>query len=377
MEVVRLVPVDQGVFKPAIQQVDGPEAILTHLRRSRNGRDLFAGAQQILKTAAGGAEQSFDAVQKEWVPSPAAPAHIQTLRQQGTRKGASSAAIEILELRMELFSLRGAYERLRDRVERMEESSGSNGPRSLRRGDGQGAGGVLQAEDSPSVGQSHEDGGAAADCRKPDGATEDLDDDGELRDYSEPAGGGFDATAVSPRDGELPGEGSPGTHSVDAPMPASDSEEKAPEGLKFPELDAINACLTELVGEGSLITSTEVESLDKFFLCRITNDTEEELGALFADVRATLYLGGKLMMFPDTEVQKLVDDAAPTEDSVDAMGEVCSMLSKSFKEVPGNPEIVVKSMEKPAFGAVTWQKSAREQVHLETPMGGRLILLAK
>ena len=71
----------------------------------------------------------------------------------------------------------------------------------------------------------------------------------------------------------------------------------------------------------------------------LLDDDGEPQGAVLADVAATVYLGGSLIMIPAGAQQDQVAADAPAEAVLDAMAEVVNILRGSINAVPGNPHV--------------------------------------
>jgi hypothetical protein len=118
LELTRLVPVDNHVFQPRRQRLEGSEAILSHLKRTGDSVALAQAAAQLMRAARSDEERTFEAVDGEWVPS-------QSLRAtEGVNESWSpprqNLADALAELRAEVLLLRASHHRLKERVASLE-----------------------------------------------------------------------------------------------------------------------------------------------------------------------------------------------------------------------------------------------------------------
>jgi hypothetical protein len=167
--------------------------------------------------------------------------------------------------------------------------------------------------------------------------------------------------------------------------PVEVQEQQAPgqhQPIDLPTADDMIRCLEQLIG--SDVTATEIpvpprlpEVRDTYFVASMMDDNDMEVGAVFMDLKATVYLGGNLLMVPENELSSQVRSKRPSEDSIAASSEVCNALSGCINNVTGNPHIRTTFLLAQTEETAQWLKSARSIVVLQDSLGGKLLVAAR
>ncbi|MET0794191.1 MAG: hypothetical protein ABW061_21900 [Polyangiaceae bacterium] len=332
LELVRFVSVDRNVFQPRTQRIEGSEAILQHLKRGDHA-PLAASTSQLMRGLRPDEEHAFEAVDGEWVAK-APEGHSQSLADgESVGPGVSS---EVAELRAELLVLRVTHERLRERVLRLESQVVTFGD--VKRS-------------APSV-------SALGSLTLPKI---------ELpRASPEPVlGVGRHAWDASP--------------AVEAPPVSIRPEPR----IKFPPASAINGCLRALIGDKVSVREKKLAVFapidgEPYWLSPLIDDDGVEAGMIVADLMATVTLGGQLMMLPPQELDEQRKNRTPSQDAIEAMGEVSNNLSATFNQLPDAIRLRVKPIEALSPGALDWVTPEIHKLQLEVAGGmGNLYLFSR
>ena len=286
LELVRLVAVDRNVFQPRVQRLEGAEAVLQHLKRSGDNPALAAAASHLMRSARSEEERAFDAVDGDWVPGELA-ARRDSTRPSAPPPGGGNAA-EVAELRAELLVLRAAHERLRERVQRLESQQHSDGHTRD----------VLSIPPTPSFVMPK-----VSDLPKPAATL---------------ASGGSSAPDFVPGTPSVPAAPSGGSSApaqaagassvpVQAATQVSGASSVAPSGLALPSVEAVNASLHALIGDVASAqekrpVAFQPSALGPCWVSRLIDDEGLDVGAIIADLAATLSLGGTLMSLSEHEL---------------------------------------------------------------------------
>ncbi len=324
---MRLVPIERNVFQPRVQRLEGAEAVLQYLKRSGESNALVVAAGQMMRGPRPEEERTFDAVEGEWIPGEPS-AHRETSRPSALPPGHAS---DLAELRAEHLVLRASYERLRERVQKLE----SQNARGASKHD------VLSVPPTPALSM--------------------------------------------PRLADVPAK-------LEPPVAISTTSKVAdllPERtfaqgtLKLPDAAAINACLQNLIGESSALRAKHPvkfapEELGACWVTRLIDGTGAEIGAIVADRAATTTLGGALMALPEHEVEAQRTRVAPTQDVIGAMSEVANQLCETMNQETAGVHVRIKPIEALLPGLLDWTDTAAAALELELDLGfGRLFLFAR
>lgn len=159
-------------------------------------------------------------------------------------------------------------------------------------------------------------------------------------------------------------------------------------GYEFPESAVIAKLLSDLVGAPvELAKADDAVALDRLgrpFACVCLDDQSLPVGAMIADLSATVSLGGQLMMLAEDELKEQTKSKAPSEDVVSALSEIFNNLTTTLNNIKANPHIR-STPAKPAAAVVAsntgaWIPRASHRVDLTGNLlcgKGRLILFWK
>jgi hypothetical protein len=159
----------------------------------------------------------------------------------------------------------------------------------------------------------------------------------------------------------------------------------APSGLrqlKLPPMAPVAECLRTLLGDeveirkGPLTVDYQ-KALDAFWISTLVDDKDNEIGAVLSSLEATVYLGGVLMMLPESELAAQIKRCEPSEDAIAAMAEVCNNLISTFNDVDGNPHVRSIYLVPHNLEEHEWLGSAVDVLQLDDNFGGKTLLIAR
>lgn len=111
----------------------------------------------------------------------------------------------------------------------------------------------------------------------------------------------------------------------------------------FPEAHVVAKLLSDLVGSPVVLEAAEdraaLDRLPRPFACICIDDAGAPVGAMVADLTASISLGGQLMMLPEDGLVEQHRQKTPSEDVVAAVSEIFNNLTTTLNQVPGNPHI--------------------------------------
>ncbi len=323
LEVVRQVAVDSSVYRPHSQLLEGPELILRYLKRNPTHHRLAESALRLLKSQVEDGEATFEAVNGEWLPATSGKADFERTRKSKEIAARRSQYVQLLELRAEHIRLQHAHTALLKKVMQLAQAVAEN-TEEIDRLKKQGPV-VIQAP--------------VQEVAKPESlAPEEPEDMAPL--------------------------------STDTPT------------MLLPEASDLVRCIEQLIGgdataKESAGTFNITASSRHIFMSTLVDDEDHVVGAVAMDLKATVYLGGTLLMVPDGELIDQVKRQAPSEDSIAASSEVCNSLSGSVNNLPENIHVRTNFLEPLNFAEQSWVAKPRSRVVLEDSFGGHIALLAK
>jgi hypothetical protein len=352
-----LVPVDNHVFQPRRQRLEGPEAIISHLKRS-DGSTLAHAAAQLMRAVRVDEERTFDAVDGEWVPSHSLRSAEFAPEPTGSAPR-QNLAEALAELRAEVLLLRASHHRLKQRVISLESQLANGEPRAARavapltslappeR--------VRAAAPVPVVADvlaSHRDRGTLASGRE-----------------TEAAADPFAEAAIGNRVGGV--------------APALDLAQTPSVTIELAKVEQVLEALQELFGgdPGYAISSEPLPDsaleLAALYACILVDDDGHEVGAVLADIRATAGLGGRLVGLPGSLVEEQSKTGVLSEAVIAAMSEVCNTLSGVLSRVTGNCNVRSTPLESFPADRLRWVGTAKNCQALEKRRGGTFWLVTR
>ncbi|MFK7985290.1 MAG: hypothetical protein AB8I08_04595 [Sandaracinaceae bacterium] len=157
---------------------------------------------------------------------------------------------------------------------------------------------------------------------------------------------------------------------------ASDEPEVEP-AAAIPSSGDLSRILEGLLGAPVPLTEAEAPlSIDgSCYGCMLLDDDDQIVGAFVADLKATVMLGGTLMMIPDNVLEECLEAGEPTEDMLEAMSEVLNVSSRAFNDVPGNPHVRTEVLALLDLEAHPWLPNPVARTDHAEPNGGTLSMV--
>ncbi|HET9929857.1 MAG TPA: hypothetical protein VFQ35_04185 [Polyangiaceae bacterium] len=352
LELTRLVAVDNHVFQPRKQRIDGSDLILSHLKRSAEGATLAQGALQLMRAARGDDERSFEAIEGEWVP-------VQENRRDAEVAFQESAQAALAELRAELLILRASHQRLKERVVSLEARLAGGSVPAPRQPAPAAPGPDPVAAQFSSVG--HPNAGKAAASSSPL-----APEPAPLFSQAQPPASPTLATGQDPEPARPYGE----------VVAAAGNQSVAGHQIATGDSNEILNAIKELCGgDPGYVKSEEplpdsALELAALYASLLVDDDGQALGAVLADIRATAGLGGKLAGLPPTVIEEQAKTGVLNEAVTSAMSEVCNTVSSVLSRVPRNGNLRSTPLESFPADRLRWVNNPSSVVAFEKRRAG-------
>jgi hypothetical protein len=342
LEVTKLVAIDQHVLRPERRRVNGTDSVVRHLKE-RCAPSLVRQALDLLIGDDDGTDRAFELEGEHWV-------QLQEEVQE-TRVSSNADLVALIgELRVELTTMRALHEAMRGRLAVLERRSLQMGPTDHNRAALRGS-------------SRRELPGASL---RPSARARSLHPPG----HAEPS-----APNVSPgASGHL---GEARTQAAVAPPPAVEVVAPAPAAkpaLLMPSPLDIATCLKQLLGADPELRPEKgnlPKDLDAFYVSRIVDATDREVGAILFDLRGGVELGGRLLGFPAAAIEEQAK-AEPSADILDGMNEVTNNLGGFVNRANPDLRVRVRPLEKFTSAEFGWLPQNSARVGSATKTGGRL-----
>ena len=352
LEVTKLVAVDAHVLRPERRRVNGTDSVVRHLKE-RCAPSLVREALDLLVGDDDGTDRAFELEGEHWVAladdSPADAA------------GTSTATLLAMigELRVELTTMRALHEAMRGRLAAVERRSLQMGPADYGRAQLRGA-------------SRHEH---AVGSLRPAARARSIAPADEAASAS-PVAASPAALPATPALGEDRTQAAVAPPAAPEPPPAEVLSKPA---LAMPAPADIATCLKQLLGvdaELRLERGNAPKDLDGFYVSRIVDSSDQEVGAILLDLRGGVELGGRLMGFPATAIEEQAK-SEPSTDILDAMNEVANNLGGFVNRANPDLRVRVRLLEMFSVAEFGWLPKNTARVGHTTKTGGRLWIAAR
>ena len=351
LETSTLVRLERDVYGPQRRNIQGTEAILSHLR-SRGEGGLVSGAEQLIR-GTGQGSVAFEEKDGSWVES--SPSLAPANR-------SDQLEAEVTELRAEVILLRAVCSGLTSRLGRIE--------RWLMKGGGKHEVSAALNGRGQSVTQEQ---GDQAEHSASHNARAPVSSSG---DHAAPLSSPDPAQKASLGEEPKPNTGDE-AHEERSPEPP-----QLEPSISLPGGPAVMTCLRQLTGEpihldmapDKLPSSKEAMAL--FQAALLVDDEGRDRAALLADNRAIVQCGGLLLGLPKTAIAEMADAGESTPDLLLAMSEIFNNLSGVVNHEQGNPHLRAQALEQAAISRLPWLAAPAAQVGFRTPNGGQIWLVA-
>jgi hypothetical protein len=366
LEVVRHVNLGQDLIRPTTQRLTGQRAIASYFKSNPDRALLAKATARLMQSDIGGQTRSFNVEGEDWIAN-STPPPPREYRLDTYRPAAPPPTIEteVSDLKAQVVVLTAVQEGLLLRLARLEAKL---------------ADGSLVAAPSQESGNKRR--GARAELR-PD-AREELEEPESIGEGA--ASSGFEEEAVSEQEGafEEPGEPEPEQeHARGAPSEAGQAPPAAPERvlLGLPPVSDLAKCVALLIGGDVYAREADepmaVNRTSRDCYCTpILDDRDQTVGMIMMDLKATVCLGGTLMMLPKMELDQQLKTMSPGEDSIAASAEICNALSGAINGAQ-DQHVRVGALEKFEFKAWSWVAQPADRRDLQDSFGGRTVVFSK
>jgi hypothetical protein len=151
--------------------------------------------------------------------------------------------------------------------------------------------------------------------------------------------------------------------------------------LTLPPIHELAKCVALLIG-GDVSAKEGVPPLGvnrtttNCYAAPILDDSDQCVGMILMDLKATVYLGGTLMMLPRSELDQQLRSFTPGEDSIAASAEICNALSGAINGFQ-NQHVRVGGLEKFELEGWRWATKPADRRDLEDSFGGRTALFTR
>ncbi len=372
LEVVRQVSLGQDLIRPTTQRLTGQRAIASYFKNNPDKALLAKATQRLMQSDLGVESCSYNAEAGEWIANSSPPPRLDRPDSYLPPREPPTMETELGLLKAQVVFLTAVQEGLLTRLARLESRLGQGFIGEERR-----APPPAREEQIPGapdeMGESEYVGRAAS---EQDELPSSFESDASEA-TSEGQSVSHDAT-----DGALGADEPEDAPADDGPLPPAEERPGAPprELLGLPPIDELGKCIALLIGGEVSARSGEPLVINRAtrdcYAAAILDDHEQTLGIILMDLKATVFLGGTLMMLPTTELEKQLAALAPAEDSIAAAAEICNALSGAINGA--QPQHVrTGRLEKFAIETFSWATEPADRRDIEDSFGGRTAVLSR
>lgn len=384
LEFESLEQVSNVVFKPVTYTVEGPDQILSALERMKSPEQLVVSAHDLIRqvTSEPDTELNLEPRDDTWGPS---TSDQFAFAKKGTEEARKTRKLEAKKeaLRQSLSRMRRSHFKA-ERIEVLERRIEDLEAKIDRMLQGQG---LPAGEAQPSQDQASDEPAkipvASVEEQQPQ---EDQNPDAAA---SEEATGQPEqnAEALAEPDQEAAGEPAEADQeSEEAEQPADEAQPDPdkPQIPYMPDRLEVQSMLRMLVGNEINLTGVPKANATQFtsdterhYASTLLDDNDEVIGAMITDLKATIYLGGGLLMMPDDILREQIKEGKPEEDVLESMSEVFNTLSSLINDIPNNPHIKVTPAKLLDASEYSWMESPLNRFDAQEEHGGIFTMLSK
>jgi hypothetical protein len=367
LEVVRHVNIGHDLVRPTTECLSGPRLINSYFKSNPDQEALARGAMKLMQASSGDGSRSYNAIGAEWV-SGSMPPGSPDFGERG--ESGPSLETQLSELNLRVTALVALQEGLLVRLARLEARFQE--------------GGVPES----GAGQRRASGEAAAAARagvgrapparaEPVAAPSEPPDDELSAESSVAAERQPRAASLAPAPAASPPPAPPPPPAPAAPVAP---RARARAALELAPLAELGKCIALLVGNGISVEGAPAlpigPELENCYAARIEDDSGEQLGLILMDLRATVFLGGTLMMQPSEQLEQQFGAATPEQDSIAASAEICNALSGAINASQSRYHVRTGGLEKFHLARHAWASGVVPRRDLADSLGGHVALLA-
>jgi hypothetical protein len=361
LEVVRHVNIGHDLVRPTTECLTGNRMIGSYFKSNPDQEALGRGALKLMQMTSSDGPRSYSAVGAEWVSSSLPPGALDGEVEEGP-----NLQTQLDALNMRITALVALQEGLLVRLARLEAriaegGSTNNGARRT------GVRAALALEAAAVRETRAEPNEPAAPIGE--AAAEPVESEAE------------DGTESEAEDGSAPSEPAP---PEPAPVRASpepvDQRARPKAELALPPVAELSKCIALLVGNGVNIETAEPLAVGPDLLdcysALIEDESGEPLGLILMDLRATVFLGGSLMMQPTEQLEQQFAAANPEQDSIAASAEICNALCSALNAAQDRYHVRTCPLEKLDLARHPWATHVATRRDLADSFGGRVAVLS-
>lgn len=397
LEVVRHVNLGQDLIRPTTQRLTGQRAIASYFKSNPDKALLAKATHRLMQTEPADQSRSYTAEGVDWIANSTPPPRGDRLDSYRPPAEPPSLDTRVSELEGRVVVLTAVQEGLLLRLARLEAklANGEVVPRARRPARGELRPGTsdelgdLPALDESSPGADSEEeeasdmsDGAAAGARAGRGrgrrgragrapSVDERDEQGEQDEQDEQEG--EPEAQEDAEDAAEPGHEKPAVPEEPVSPPRS--------LLTLPPIYELAKCVSLLIGgdvsakEGDPPLGVN-RTTANCYAAPILDDNDQCVGMILMDLKATVYLGGTLMMLPRSELDQQLRSFTPGEDSIAASAEICNALSGAINGFQ-NQHVRVGGLEKFELESWRWVTKPADRRDLEDSFGGRTALFTR
>ncbi len=387
LETRRLVSRDGMVFEPKCDQIAGVIAILAQLRAT--GHNQLARSAEVIMNRDGGNAEWQESRDGAWVPTGRTNSFVADLaRQRNGAAVARQANVDLTELRAELMFLRQAHRSLQGRVDDLQrqvkalaaERAGSNNrPHSagLPHPAQNATSGGSQASSSSSSSTASEGNQASSSSSSstagigvPPAGTAGVSDPAQAASAAPQPQAAASPSPPTPGDSKAEGDAGAAEGDAGAADGGAGAAELSTPPMKLPTLKVIEEQVSALIGDE--VTFTEEPKAVASHVSLLLDRADEPIAAIATNDASAARLGGVMLMLPDAQIEDQVKSKKACDDALEAMSEVCNVLTSALNEIEGNPHVRARPLLPLDRDAVPWFDSPRAELRLTDAEGGCL-----
>jgi hypothetical protein len=396
LEIVRHVNLGQDLVRPTTQRLSGHRTITAYFNSNPDKALLGKATQRLMQTEGAGAPRSYTVVGSEWIASSVPPPRAEPGDSEAPRPIDPTLEANLADLKGQVVLLAAVQEGLLVRLARLESKIRQGGVRSRPTDELS----EPALEGSPdSLPPDNLDGVEGAEAGSSPGNAEPWDASAaemvpEAADHppveSAPESAAAGATPATPAPAHspnvvapseaAPGASSPGAAPPSAPGLVAEKPAEERREVALPPGSELGRCIALLLGG-----NVSAEDAPAFPVNRVTKDcyaapiqdeSARTVGLILLDLKATVFLGGTLMMVPKSELDQQIVAASPGEDSIAAAAEICNALAGAINGFE-QQSVHIGPLEKFDFKSCSWVTDPVDRRDLLDSFGGRTAILSR
>jgi len=370
---VRHVNLGQDLIRPTTERLTGQRAITSYFKSNPDKAQLGKATLRLMQSDLGGETRSFNVEGADWTANSMFPPRLDPLDSFHPPPEPPTLETEVSTLKAQVVVLTAVQEGLLTRLARLESrlAEGAFVPAEPRAA-AAARGGKGRAGSRPAPEPASE-GSFASESESAQSAPPSAPPSSDAAPPSQPASAPPSEQApVS--DAAAPAAAAP---EAGAPAAAAPPERVL---LELPSMGDLIKCVVLLIGGD--VTAKPADPLPvnrtsrDCFAAAILDDRDQTVGMILMDLKATVCLGGTLMMLPKMELEQQLKTMSPGEDSIAASAEICNALTGAINGAQ-DQHVRAGPLEKFEFKAWSWVSQAEDRRDLEDSFGGRTVVFSR